>query len=534
MRQTKQLAEELGWEYELWDWDKLTSIYGAYMFKNFRIGHVARCVYALLVRYYTWQVLAASKYATTVFLDGEQELTHDHLAFIANSDYDIVLGKENDPGFIVCRNHKAAVLARNETREDLNRRYRACGKHMFDFLADSMKRIFGKQFLFLTMIPLWKFHELTVRNLDTDTPDEDTSEPKTEFIPYVSNDIVLSKQTAIKRRELKAGAITAIVPPLTQRIIVMGKDCMGLTDVHTFVQPGDTVIHFNECSYYKEASSVNDVTNIIFYDKQTKLPMFIRESEELMKSAQQLFPGSSFNGYLWRERVASSITMPVALACSYKEINSNLQVILYGYNVADDCTTGVDSELEELILQETNVDAYTPSYEVLYLILTTAANKMQWIIAESSWIKKMERTHHTWRFAYPFVKTQIPTALDHAWALPTTKLSTDLTSRDNVLAAVRNAARMKFDYVYICADTATPDPLEVWKSILEKKPKAIGNRYYDVQNNLWKLSLTQGTCLSRETSDIFLKFLKQNTEEQDAEHILAEALRQNGIAVEKS
>lgn len=527
-------------KYRLWDWKTLGETFGYYLFWKFEIANVAEFVYAFLVKYYVWQILERTE-GVGIFLEAHTPLNHEHIECIKNAKEDIVLGPYFKPNFIICNNRAAAKLANKTIHDDMERRYTVNRKHMFDFLCTNRPNILGQKFMVCTMIPTWQNKGFRVTDTGLLTGKEEDT-PLTNFIPAFYPAMATTTTTIAEPEEQelntiddeiftsrKSNSISCILPATTERVIVMGNDCIGITDISSFSLPNDAIIHINSCEYLKYTVNKPELTNIVYYSNFDLLPNTVTQNKQLLSKATQLYPGTSFDGFVWQKRVTSKVSSNVALACSYKEAHKKLPVYLYGYNVADDISTGDDSELEEVLLNEYGVTVCVPSYEVLYLVLTSDKRKLRWITAEATWCKKMIGTHHTWRFVYATPKPSASN-IPHAWAVQG-KEDTD-QSLESFLAALKNAARMRFKYIFICKDTAEPDPLVIWSILLSGTHKCIGAREFAYDLNLFYFNLFKGACLDRETFDKMLPLI--STEDNCTVDIaLAKALKSANVALSR-
>ncbi len=540
MQRTEEKTRARGLKYKRWSWKELGDTFGFYLFWDFNLDHVAVQVYSFLAKYYLWQIMEHTD-NYNIFLDADRTLTDDMIDYARVAREDVILGPNYNPYFAACKSTRAAAVANRQIRNDLDLRYRVLGDKMFDFFWKNSPNILGRKFIYCTMVPVWRMSGIYVTNTAILAGTE-TEAPITNFVPAIypkyNNPLLrtasatasTSTETAVtvtpKRKSINA--ISCTLPGTTRRIIVVGDDCTGITDLKTFAVADDAVIHTNACRYLSHTGANANITNIIYYDKASYLPDGVTKNESVLKASRQIYPSSTFEGFEWKKKVSSEIASSVALACSYKEKHMDTPVVLYGHNVADDASNGNDSELEDVLLKDHDIKVFSPTYEVLYLVLTSFRRKLRWFNAESTWCKKMENTHHTWRFAYAS-KNKTASKIDNAWAIPVVE-DVDVAPK-SFYAALRNAARMNFKYIYICKDLAEPDPLDIWSVLLHDVHKCIGYREYDNVTELLYFNLAKGACLNRETFEACLINMDL-ADETTIDLALARALKRSNIALE--
>lgn len=537
MQETQKRAESNGFKYKLWNWKSLGDTFGFYLFWNFKIDHVAEFVYSFLVKYYIWQILEKVE-GYGVFLDANRPLIPEMITSINEAKEDIVLGPMFNPYFVVCKNTQAAVIASTQIRKELDHRYQISHAKMFDFLYRNKPNILGRKYMYCTMVPIWQTKGIRVTNLGI-LAGKEQDLPLTDFIPAIypkfnNSLITLDRSSAVTTVDAatpkkRSGAISCSLPSSARRVIVMGNECIGITDISTYAVPDDVIVHINACTYLKYTGTNAKLTNIVYYDKASLLPANIRNNSEALRAARQIYPGSAFESFEWRKKTTSQISSSVALAVSYKEKYDELPVILYGYNVADDVSNGNDSELEEVLLKEHGITVYAPTYEVLFLVLSSSKRKLRWLNAEATWCKKTENTHHTWRFAYASPK-KVASNIEHAWAIPCAE-DVDVSLK-SFIETLKNAARMRFKYVYICKDLAEPDPSVIWSILRTGLHKCVGAREYDSNMDLLYFNLGIGACLNRDVFENCLVHLN-DADDCTVDIALAKALKKANVALEQ-
>lgn len=506
MEVTKNTALRLGMEYKRWNWTALTSMFGYFYFRNFRIDQVTNRTYAFLVKCYIWYILDIFR-TDSMFLDADKELPFTSLDAPLFSQKGVYFGEGYDPWFIACRHRHAPGYAKKRIESVLRAQERANGVNMFLFLRDKKYNIFGGKFAKNTLTPLLRSKQIQVfDNCDPQvvSPSEEPQlqmslrpthyERKPDnYLPITTTeqlDITLNISSA--KRKFTIPPISALVPMPTKRIIIMGEKIIGLTFLNMFMQEGDVLVHINSCPQLAGTQTIPGTEHAIYYEKQSLLPIEVRLNSKQFLCCTRIFHESSFTPYKWFLITASRIATPVALACSYKEQNPEIPVILYGHNIADDITHGFNTDIEESLISINQIQLCLPHYDILFIVLSDISQIQRCVTIEKTWGKLLQYTSHILRFCY----TNTPNteaALENSWPFPVIKQT---TSTGHLLAqAVKNASHMHFKYVFICHASTGVHPAHLWSYIVNSQVHISCNRQYDFARSLLYPSVASGVCI---------------------------------------
>lgn len=521
MEIAKNTALQLGMEYKRWNWTALTTMFGFFYFRNFRIERVSNRTYAFLVKCYLWYIL--DLYRTDVmFLDADKTLPFDSLRAPNFSQPGVYFGKGYDPWFVACNNRRAPKFAKERIEFHLRTREKANGVNMFLFLREVKYNIFGGRFTRSTLTPFFRNRQIKV--FDTcdptiDVPPVETPakislrpapfERKPDAYMAITNVEQLDMQlSAISgKRKFAVPPIAALVPVGTKRIIIMGETVIGLTFLNMFVEEGDVLVHINSCQHLAGTQNLKGTAHAVYYDKQSLLPMEVRLNNERFLCCTRLFHETSFSPYKWYALTSSRIATPVALACSYKEQNPDVPVIIYGHNTADDLTHRYSTDMEESLLSINQIQLYLPHYDILFIVLTESTQISRCLTIETTWGKLLQYTSHALRFCY-FDSANKEVPIDKAW--PFLEPSSRAGKGKLMIRALKNAAHMHFKYVFVCHASTGVHPSHLWAHVLNAQVHISCNRRYDASRNLLCPSVASGVCIE---DSIFRKLLPLLTDE---------------------
>lgn len=536
LRETKEKSLSFGWDYRLWTWDDLTSTFGFFFFRNFILEKLNDTALTFLAKFYLWHILAMQK-DHGMFLDATREFPFSEVY----GDYTfarpgVYTSPTYTPWFIACSHPEAAALAKGQVTSSLELRYKANRERMFKFFLTSKYNILGQRYFQNTLMPLFRTHGVKVYN---DVNPFKTSPLYSDIPDYLLPSVAFGRAgnisitpaahkilTASAQRKVKP--VITLVPVNVSRVVILGDDIMGITDPDVISQKGDLFIHVDSCPSFTRVEWVENIYHSVYFTRENLVPREVREKKEEFVSYSQVIPSASFYGYKWTENLASSVSPRLSLACSFRELNPDIPVILYGYNQADNLAHGYDSELEEVLAKQSGVTIVPPKYSFLYLILTRRGNLMQRVKLKRGWLHYLS-DHSTYRFIHGGKQGKE----DHTWAF--TGVGDDEKDDDiglRVYAAMINALQMNFDYLFLLPDDKEVDPLSVENWVDREKPVTFGVREYLRDEDVLVYSFSHGVGLSRTAVEKVLEEVSAETAAEMKERpdlLLAHRVKETGL-----
>lgn len=534
LKATEQKAKSFGWGYRLWNWGELTSTFGYFYFLNFLIERLNEHALTFLSKFYMWHILACSK-ENGIYLDATKTLPFDEVyGTYTFSSPGVYTSSDYTPWFVACNVPEAAELAKAQVIHELDIRYKANGDRMFKFFLSSNYNMIGKRYFQNTLIPIWRSHKIEVYNninpfkvtsLYDDVPDY--------LLPSVAYGKArpaaitpgVNKIMAAREGKKVAPVITA-APGDTGRIVIIGEEVRGITDIDVISKYRDLFIHVDTCPLFDHVMGKVNVQHSVYYTDPTLVPPFVQEKKNSVVNYTMILP-DSFLGYKWSNNIISKISPRVALACSYKELNQNIPVVLYGYNIGDDVAHGYDVELEEVLLHQVGVEIVPPKYEVLYLIFTEKGHVKQRGYMKKGWLKDVPDLKCAFRFCYPASTASDRIREKYMWPISTDEKEEDMGKQ--IYAAMVNACRLTFNYLFLLPDTVELNPSTLRMGLNKEHPITFGKRGYEEDGDVLTYDFSSGIGLNRYAVENILSALKEG-ESTSPELMLAHAIKACGLA----
>lgn len=472
LKATSEKTKEFGWDYRFWTWESLTSTFGFFYFHNFILSKLPEQALTFLTKFYLWHVLARYG-ANGMFLDATEELP---LTSYNPTEHFVLPGvymaKNYTPSFVVTAHEEAAGIARDAVIWDLDLRYRANGNYMFHFFTSLRYNVLGPRFFSNTLMPRWRRANISLFN----SPKAEETTPAIPLPPayllpspfHVTSISASSVSTLNPGISSKISPIQAVVPEGCTRVIVLGEDGTGLEALSSFAHYGDLLVHTHSCPFYSSVRGMKDVGHSVFYSKKE-----VDVGDVFME--RPVIPGVSFASYDWnKEGESGSISLPIALACSYRERNPFLPICLYGHNPADDVTQFHDVELEEALIHAHKIELLSPRYSLILLYLTRRTHHIRRVLLTRALAKKVgEGGDVLYRFCCARGAQMPPNST--VWALEEAgDDEDDLDLGLKLFSALSHARALQGAYFLLLPDDSFLSPPEWIAWAKENEPEVVG------------------------------------------------------------
>lgn len=517
---TEKQAKAFGWNYRFWNWKDLTSTFGAFYFFNFLLDRLNEHALTFLSKFYMWHVLSICKDGG-IYLDATKSFPFDEAyGKYTFSRPGVYTSPDYTPWFVACNLPEAVELAKAQVLHELEIRYKANGDRMFKFFLSSNYNMIGQRYFQNTLIPIWKSHQIEIfNNINPFKVTSMYSEVPDYLLPSVAYGkakpalITAKAQKIIQAGENnKIAPVITVAPKDTKRIMVIGEEVMGITDIDINSQYRDLFIHVDTCPLFDHVMGKVNVQHSVYYTDPSLVPKPVRDKKDDLVDYTLLIPPHSFSGYNWMSNVVSPVSPRVALACSYKELNSKVPVLLYGHNLGDDAAKGYDVELEEVLLKQTEVEVVPPMYPVLFLILSRKKHVKQRILLSKSWVKEIPEIRCAYRFCYAAKERS-----KEKYTWPLLHAGNDEDDADigkKLYAAMINACRITFNYLFIIPDDGDINPKKLLEGIDKEHPVTFGKRSYEEYEDVLTYDLSSGIGLNKEAVEKILSMLTQEKVDQ--------------------
>lgn len=512
---TKEKAIALGCSYRLWEWDELTARFGSFYFGNLDIERIPDQGLTFLTKFYMWFILEMYR-GRGMYLDATRELPFStldpHVDFALAGVYTT---KDYEPWFLVSTSISAISLAKFHLIRDLEIRRKVNGQWMFHFFSTALRNIIGTRFFQNTLMPVWKSEGIRIFN--SPNPETTTPQlPEPEFRPSKEeNTPPQSEKESIsihelqeRTRKLKIKPIFALTPQDCKRVVIVGDTVMGITNVETLVQADDLLVYTDKCPFLHLTQAYKDISHAIYYTSSSTLPSYVRDNKDQYFDVQQVIPNAAFNGYYWKENIKSTISLPVALALSYKELNPSLPVILHGHTTADDIMGNFDSGLEEVLMRQKNIVVTPPCYDLLVLVLSREGNALHRVKLGNEFEKEIEYTKYTYRICFSTPKEKYYGVTEKTWPL---RHAGDDDKDDEIgkkmYVALKNARNMRFKYLFLMLDDTQVNIRNLGKWTEGNTPQTFGKRVYVEEEDILAYDLSYGFGFSWDALTTIMKTL---------------------------